>query len=75
MSRELLEVGDVLITTTCFGSHRFPITRVTKTLAKSKRESDDYEYTFKRRISHDMKHPPERWNTTKYTVELLEGEG
>jgi hypothetical protein len=61
-------VGDTIITSTCFGESRFLITRVTKTLAMSKRESDGYEYKFKRRISYDMAHPRERWSTTNYKV-------
>lgn len=66
---KLLNVGDVLIVKTIFGSSRFTITRVTKTLALSKRESDGYEYKFKRNISYNMSHPKEYWSTTKYTVE------
>ncbi len=69
MCRDVLNVGDTLITTTCFGSNRFEITRVTKTLAISKRK-DGYETKFKRFISSNMSHPTERWNTVKYSVEL-----
>ncbi len=72
---DLVEVGDVIVMTNALGGvHRFPITRVTKTLAKSKRE-DGYEYTFKRFISSDMAHPSRAWNTTEYEVQKLEGEG
>ena len=72
---DLVEVGDVIVTKNSLGGiSRFPITRVTKTLAKSKRK-DGYEHTFKRFISNNMAHPPERWDLTKYEVEKLEGEG
>jgi len=67
---ELLEVGDSLIVTNGLGCvHKYRITRVTKKLAKSLREDDGYEYTFKRHISHDMSHPHQRWNQSVYTVE------
>ena len=34
----------------------------------SKRESDGYEHKFKRRVSWDMTHPKQDWNTTEYKV-------
>lgn len=69
MLNDLLCVGDKLIAETCFGKNVYTITRVTKTLAFSKRDDDGYEYTFKRKISWDMGHPRQKWNTTKYSVE------
>lgn len=63
----LLCVGDTVITETCFGKNTFVITRVTKTLAKSKR-ADGYEHTFKRFISRSMQHPYQPYNLTKYSV-------
>ncbi|TNC80845.1 MAG: hypothetical protein C9356_12025 [Oleiphilus sp.] len=66
--QNLLKVGDILVTKTFMGTHKYPITRVTKTLAKSKRKSDGYEYTFKREISDNMSHPCEQWSTTEYNV-------
>ena len=65
----LLEVGDILITETFLGKNRFPITRVTKTLAKSRRDSDGFEQSFKREISFNMSHPYQQWNTVTYSVE------
>lgn len=69
MSKELLVVGDKLNLETAFGINWYKITRVTKTLAFSKRESDGYEYKFKREIGVNMSHPYQQWNTVKYTVE------
>ncbi len=69
MKNELLEVGDKLHINTGCGVNWFKITRVTKTLAMSKRKSDGYEHVFKRKISLNMSHPRERWNTCTYTVE------
>jgi hypothetical protein len=64
----LLSVGDTLITNTFLGSTRFPITRVTKKLALSKRESDGYEHKFKRNISINMSHPNVTYSSTEYFV-------
>jgi len=64
-----VEVGDVLITKTYLGETRYPITRITKTLAKSKRERDGFEYTFKREISYNMSHPYSPYCAVEYTVE------
>jgi len=63
-----VEVGDVIQTTSFIGTSDFPITRVTKTLAFSKRKSDGHEYTFKRLISHDMNHPYQQWSTISFAV-------
>lgn len=65
---ELVEVGDIILIKTTFGSHKRLITRVTKAAALSLRESDGYEYTYQRKVSWDMGKPKERWNTTEYTV-------
>ena len=67
MPEEYLEVGDTLVTKTFMGSIHFTITRVTKTLAKSKRK-DGYEYTFKRRISNHMSYPSQAYDPTTYYV-------
>ena len=68
MNNELLEVGDTLITRSCFGDCCFLITRVTKNLAKSLCQDDGYEHTFKRHIGLDMAHPKERSDTLEYIV-------
>ncbi len=65
----LLEVGDKLIIENCFGCNWFRITRVTKTLAISKRRSDGFEFRFKREIELSMAHPRRAFDTSKYTVE------
>lgn len=67
--RDMLEVGDIVVTSSMMGVRNYPITRVTKTLAKSRRDAN-YEHTFKRAISSNMQHPGERWNTTRYSVIL-----
>lgn len=63
---ELLQVGDIVIKETIIGISTFQITRVTKTLAKSKRESDGFEHTFKRIVSSNMQHPYMQWTSSKY---------
>lgn len=65
---ELVDVGDIITTSNWAGSTAFLITRVTKTLAMSRRASDGYEHRFKRVISRDMSHPHHQYNTTKYEV-------
>jgi hypothetical protein len=65
---KLINVGDTLVTETFMGDTYYKITRVTKSLAMSIRDSDGYEYKFKRLIGHDMAHPYSQYNTTKYTV-------
>ncbi len=63
-----MEVGDIIQTTSFMGTNNFPVTRVTKTLAMSKRKSDGYEQKFKREISHDMSHPYQQWSTITFNV-------
>lgn len=65
---EQLEVGDLIVTQTFLGQSKYPITRVTKTLAKSKREDDGYEQTFKRTVSSNLSHPYQgsNWSSTSY---------
>ena len=64
-----VEVGDVIVTKHPLGGvHSYPVTRLTKTLAKSKRAKDGYEHTFKRYVSGDMTHPYQSWNTIGYKV-------
>ena len=65
---ELVEVGDIILIKTAFGSHKRLITRVTNTSSLSLRESDGYEYTYQREVSWDMGKPKEGWNTLDYTV-------
>jgi hypothetical protein len=67
---ELLNIGDTVITKSFLGETRFPITRVTKTLAISKRAT--YEHRFKREISHNMSHPYEQYCCVDYRVETGE---
>ena len=62
------EVGDLIVIETCFGKTKFKVTRITKNLSLSIRDSDGFEYRFKRSVSHDMAHPKIRWNLTKYAV-------
>ena len=70
---ELVEVGDAIQIRTLFGQEKkYTITRVTKTLAISLRDSDGYEYKFKRLIGCDMAHPYQAWNRTEYKVIKLE---
>ena len=70
MTSKLVNVGDTIITKTFMGKSRYPITRVTKTLAMSKRKTDGFEHKFKRQISHSMAHPYSQWNITEYMVEF-----
>lgn len=44
----LLEVGDTVVVENCLVRSEYKITRVTKTLALSKRPSDGYEHRFYR---------------------------
>ena len=67
-STEYVEVGDTIISTSFLGESHFPASRVTKTLAISKRESDGYEHRFQRYISSDMSYPQGKWNSVKYRV-------
>ena len=67
---KLLNVGDTVITSSFLGDNRFPITRVTKTLAFSKLAT--YEHSFKREISHNMSHPYQAYCCVNYKVETGE---
>ena len=62
---ELLSVGDFLETKHAFGGSRYKITRVTKTLALSKRE-DGFEHRFTRSVSFNMSKPCDVWSMTRY---------
>ena len=73
-NKEYVQVGDTIISTTCLGENHFLVTRVTKTLAISKRESDGYEHKFKRYISSIMSHPREQWNIARHSVVRAGGE-
>ena len=63
---KILHVGDIVVVTTCMSNHEYLITRVTNTLAKSRR-ADGYEHTFKRKISSNMSHPYSN-DKTEYRV-------
>lgn len=65
---DLVNVGDVIICKTDFGTKKYPVTRVTKTLAMSIRD-DGFEYRFKRKISSNMAHPYVEWSRNRYSVE------
>lgn len=65
---DIVQVGDLLLTTTAFGSSSFRITRTTKTLCFSKREEDGYEYKWSRVVSGDMSKPYQKWSTASYEV-------
>ena len=64
----LVNVGDKIYINSGMGMNWFIITRVTKTLAMSKR-SDGYEYKFKRLISRNMSHPHQAWTLHSFKVE------
>ena len=68
ITKGITQIGDVILAETNLSCQQYKITRVSKTLAFSKRKSDGYEYTFKRKISLSMIHPYRQWSTTKYTV-------
>lgn len=66
---DLLQVGDVVIYKTFLGVNRYPITRVTKTLALSMR-SDGYEHRFYRDPAKGFHYPKPRWGVSgEYSVE------
>jgi len=64
----MVDIGDTIKTETYLGVHEYVITRVTKTLAMSLRESDGYEYKFRRVISDNMRHPYFAHDNTSYEV-------
>jgi len=64
----LVEIGDEIVTIQQGGMSTFTITRVTDTLAYSKKESSGSEDVFKRKISDNMGHPIQRFNVAKYIV-------
>ena len=64
----LVDVGDVIQIESFVGKVAMHITRVTKTLALSKRESDGYEHKYKRVISRSMATPYIPYNTNTYRV-------
>lgn len=63
---QMVEVNDTVVVSTVFGYKQFKITRVTKKLAVSKRESG-YEHKFKRVVSFNMSHPHQE-STNSYMV-------
>lgn len=65
---DLVQVGDTIVVDTGLGVHHYPVTRVTKTLALSLRESDGYEHRFQRVISSDMNYPKVKWNQQRFRV-------
>lgn len=65
---KLIEVGDTLIADTGLTRYRYKITRVTKTLALSKRADDGYEHRFYRDASRGFTYPQTPRCLTKYTL-------
>jgi len=63
---ELLQVGDMVEKETFIQTRKFLITRVTKTLAKSLRDSDGFEHTFRRVVSSNMGYPGQQWTSAQY---------
>ena len=66
---KLLQVGDTLTVSDFYYTHRFEITRVTKTLAVSKCKNDGYENKFRRLISSRMLLPSHGYSEAEFTVE------
>lgn len=65
---KLIEVGDSVVVDNGLTRHIYKITRVTKTLALSKRADDGYEHRFNRDPTKGIPYPRERWSMTKYTL-------
>ena len=65
----LLEVDDIVVVENSFGRYEYKITRVTKTLALSKRESDGYEYRFYRDVENNgVAYPKSRSHQNRYSI-------
>lgn len=66
---DLLEIGDVVIVENWFARSEYKITRVTKTLALSKRASDDYEHRFYRDTKNKgVAYPKSRFDQNTYNI-------
>lgn len=65
---KLIEVGDSVVVDNGLTRHIYKITRVTKTLALSKRDDDGYEHRFNRDPSKGIAYPRERYSMTSYTI-------
>lgn len=63
-----VEVGDLIVTESGIHKSVFEITRVTKTMALSKRKDDNYELRFQRNISNHMHCPQQEYPLTHHTV-------
>ena len=66
---DLLEVGDTVVVENVYGKHEYKITRATKTLALSKRESDGYEHRFHRDTKkRGVAYPKKRFDSNTYRI-------
>ena len=65
---KLIEVGDSVLVDNGLSRHVYKITRVTKTLALSKRADDGYEHRFNRDPSKGISYPRERRGMTRYSI-------
>lgn len=71
VSEGMVEPGDVIVVKTFLGENNYPITRVTKTLAISRKKNiigDWIDHRFKRVVSLNMCHPADSFNVNQYTV-------
>lgn len=65
----LLEVGDIVIVENYLSRSEYRITRVTKTLALSKRASDGYEHRFYRDAKNKgVAYPKRRFDQNTYSI-------
>lgn len=66
---DLLEVGDIVVVENVYGKNEYKITRVTKTLALSRRESDGYEHRFYRGTEKKgAAYPKRRFDKNTYSI-------
>lgn len=66
---DLLEIGDIVVVSNAFTRYECEITRVTKTLALSKREEDGYEHRFYRDIKNKgVEYPKSRFSQNTYRI-------
>ena len=66
---DLLEIGDIVVVGTMLGKSEYKITRVTKTLALSKRPSDGYEHRFYRDTKNKgVAYHKSRFDQTTYSI-------
>lgn len=65
---DLLEIGDIVIVENALVTSKYKITRVTKTLALSKRESDGYEHRFYRDTKKGVAYQKHRFDQNTYSI-------